>query len=321
MISVKLHTGSDGVENDIPVSAVRGILERDEDLLWVDVTDPTDDDMDQIGQIFQLHALALEDTNRQQTRPKIDQYDEFLLIVFYGLVDEDGDPVPREIDLFVSPRYVVTIHDGPLAAMATTAERWVDDVARNGEPHAELLLYTILDTIVEDYLPVIGDLGERVDAIEASVLDHSTHGDQRKLLQIKRDLGRIRRIVGPARDILRPLAQRDTSLFSEASLPYFRALYDDVQRVSDAIDMQQEQLENALDVYLSMSSYRLNEVVKRLTAWSIILMTVTLIAGIYGMNFVFMPELDWFLGYPFALALMLLVTGVLAVVFRKIDWW
>ena len=130
----------------------------------------------------------------------------------------------------------------------------------------------------------------------------------------------IRRVAGPERDIMNVLVRRDPPLFGRKEIVYFQDVYDHLLRITDTVDIYRDMLSSVLDANLSMISYTLNVVVKRLTASSIILMSITLVAGIYGMNFVYMPELDWKLGYPFALGLMALIGAVEIAVFKRIEW-
>jgi len=321
MISVQLYSGADGVTSDVDLADVASILRRDDALLWLDVVALSADDFHFLTETFGFHPLAIDDTKRQHKRPKLDLYDDYIFLVFYGADQAHGHFAPCEVDLFASKQYVVTIHDGTLSAIAEATERWRRNAANADESTMGFLLYTILDTIVDDYFPIIDRLGERVDTIEDNVLDRATQAGQRGLLRLQKDLAKIRRLIEPERDALQQLVAPESAIYSDDTAPYFEALQDHLLRLGDAIHLQQDQLNNALDVSLSMTSNHLNEVVKRLTAWSIILMGVTLVASIYGMNFVFMPELDWYLGYPFALGMMLLITGVLAILFRRIDWW
>jgi magnesium transporter len=159
-----------------------------------------------------------------------------------------------------------------------------------------------------------------VEALEEGIFAHPSPGAQAEIFALKKDLLAIRRVLGPERDVMNLLVRRDAPLFGSAQVVYFQDVYDHILRVTDAIDTYRDLLSSALDVNLSMTSFHLNEVVKRLTSSSIILMSVTLIAGIYGMNFESMPELDWVYGYPFALGLMIATAISLYVVFRRIDW-
>ena len=320
MISVKVCTDAHGLRHDLPLEEISDVLARGDGLLWVDAADPTDDDLRLLGDEFGFHPLALEDALRRHERPKLDHYDGFLFIVFYGLGTEDGRPCPCEVDLFVGERFLVTVHDGRLAAIPETAERWHENLAARGHRGVGLLVHSLLDAVVDGYFPVVDDLAERIEELEDAVFDRADAGAQAEIFALKKDLLAVRRVLGPERDVMNVLVRRDEPVFGPEHVAYFQDVYDHILRVTDAVDTARDLLSSALDAHVSMTTFRLNEVVKRLTASSIILMTVTLVAGVYGMNFEHMPELDWAYGYPFALGLMLVLAAGLVALFRRIDW-
>ena len=320
MIRVNVHTDANGLRNDLPLDSISEVVKGGDHLLWIDVVDPTEDELRLLGEEFQFHPLALEDALRRHQRPKLDHYEGFLFLVFYGLEAEAGRPRTREVDLFVGKNYLVTVHDGSLAALAETAERWCRNVETLGNRGIGLLVYSLLDALVDGYFPCLDELGDRVEELETAIFERARADQQAEIFALKKDLLAIRRVLGPERDVMNVLVRRDAPVFEEGVAVYFQDVYDHILRVTDAIDTYRDLLSSALDAHLSVTSFHLNEVVRRLTASSIILMTVTLIAGIYGMNFANMPELDWTYGYPFALGLMIVTAGALGLLFKRIDW-
>lgn len=289
-------------------------------LVWVDVTDPTPQEFEVLGREFGYHPLAIEDALRRHERPKIDQYATYIFLIFYTLELRSGRPVTQEISFFVGQHYVLTVHNGRLAVLEQTAARWA---ANNDRPEANqvgFLVYAILDAIVDDYFPVVDGIADRIDDLEDQIFSGDGASTQEEIFQLKKDLLGVRRVIAPERDVLNVLVRRDSPVFDESVTVYFQDIYDHLLRVTDSVDTYRDILSSALDANLSMVSYHLNDLVKRLTSFSIILMSVTLVAGIYGMNFVHMPELDWKYGYAYSLGLMLLIAGVLTAVFKKIDW-
>lgn len=320
MISVKLHSDADGLHDAGTLDDVSRHLGGRAGLLWIDVTDPRPEEMERIGREFGLHPLALEDAIRQHQRPKIDLYDGFMYIVFYALDLEDGRPRRRELSIFVGKRWVVSAHDGNLEVVAETARRWAEHSFDNGSPDSGLLVYALLDSVVDGYFPVVDAIAERTEDLEAAVFAGGDAAIQADIFALKKDLLAVRRVVGPERDVMNVLIRRDAPLFSQKEVTYFQDVYDHLLRITDAIDLYRDLLSSALDASLSMSSFRLNDTVKRMTSGSIILMSMTLVAGVYGMNFAYMPELDWRFGYPMALGLMAAVGGGIAWCFHRIDW-
>jgi magnesium transporter len=169
-------------------------------------------------------------------------------------------------------------------------------------------------------LPIADRISDRIDVIEDAVFGRFDANAQQEIFRIKRNLLQMRKVLTPERDVLNVLMRRDTPIFSDETVRYFQDIYDHLLRVLDSIDTYRDLLSSALDSYLSVQSNRMNKVMKTLTASSIILMTVTLVASIYGMNFIHMPELQWRLGYPLALGLMVAIAASLGALFRKIDW-
>ena len=321
MITVNVHTDERGHQDGLTLDHISDVLGEDGTLLWVDVVDPPADEFRLIGEEFAFHHLALEDAAKQHQRPKIEFYDDFVFIVFYGLeLDDAGRPRTREIALFVGPNYLVTVHGGILAVVTDTAQRWREHESWHDTRSVGMLVYSVLDAIVDDYFPVVDAVSDQIEDIEAAIFERFDRGVQRDIFALRKDLVGVRRVLAHERDVMTVLLRRDSPVFGEGITVYFQDVFDHILRVTDAVDSSRELLASALDAFLSMSSNRLNEIVKRLTSSSIILMTVTLIAGIYGMNFEHMPELGWQYGYAWAIGLMAALAGGLYLMFKRIDW-
>jgi magnesium transporter len=320
MITVCIDRNGKNVRETVSPEEISDLVADPAALLWVDVVNPSVEEFDLVAREFGFHPLAVEDAMRRHQRPKIDEYDGYLFMIFYALDLCDGHPCGQEIAFFIGKNYVMTVHDSDLPALSATRERWQANVANDGQRSVGFLVYVILDAIVDDYFPVIDAVAERIDALEDEIFSGNEAATQEEIFRLKRNLLDVRRIVAPERDVMNRLVRRDAPVFDPSVIVYFQDVYDHILRVTDAVDTYRDVLSSALDANLSMTSYRLNEVVKRLTSSSIILMSVTLIAGIYGMNFVYMPELSWRWGYPAALGGMALLAAVLLLIFKRIDW-
>ncbi len=318
MIRVKAHATTDGSESNgvelgdlrdaAAIGEISDLLADATRLLWIDVNDPSPEEMVRVGEEFGLHPLAIEDAIRRHERPKLELFEGYIFIVFYALEMIGERPTTREVNLFAGKNYLITVHEGDLAVISETADRWTDHVHEHGKPTVGLLVYAVLDAVVDGYFPVIDELAERIEDLEDDIF------------RLKKDLLAVRRVVAPERDVMNVLVRRDAPLFSKREATYFQDVYDHLLRITDTVDTYREILTGALDANLSMTSYRLNATVKRMTSSSIILMSMGLVAGIYGMNFVNIPELDWGLGYVWALGLMAAIGGGLFMFFRRIDW-
>jgi magnesium transporter len=321
MITVNVHRNGAGVEETVPITQISDVLKEPNQILWVDVEHPTADDLRTLEEEFGFHPLAIEDATQKHERPKILLYQRFVFIVFYALeMSAGGELEHQELALFIGQNYVVTVHDAPVPVLNQVQSRWRQNAPVGGKPGTGLLVYSILDAIVDDYFPVVDALAERIEEIEEIVLNTTRSSPIHELFRLKRDMVQVRRVVAPERDVLNVLVRRDTPMFDEGTILYFQDVYDHILRVTDAIDTYRDLLSGALDAYLSVTSNRLNQVMKTLTASSIILMTITLVASIYGMNFDNMPELHWRLGYLWAIGLMVGLAGILIAFFRRIDY-
>lgn len=320
MINVSVHADGHRFEHDLPLDRVSELVGQQDQLLWLDVVDPTPADISHLGQEFGFHPLALEDATKPHQRPKIETYPGYLFIVFYVLEMREGTPCPVEMSLFVGSNYLVTVHRGTLPVIAETAELWSQNEHELGHRGIALLVYSLLDAIVDGYFPVIDGISERIEDLEEAIFTRFRIESQEAIFRLKKDLLAARRVLAPERDVMNVLVRRDSPIFGEETIVYFQDVYDHILRVTDAVDTYRDLLSSALDSYLSIASNRLNQIMKTLTAWSIILMSVTLVASIYGMNFDRMPELHWRFGYPYAIGLMLLIGIALYAFFRRKDW-
>jgi magnesium transporter len=295
-------------------------------LVWLDLQQPDSNDLALLSEKIGLHQLAREDLEKRHQRPKLDTYPDQHVLVAYDVIEGeqgDGEFGMAELHFIAGKDYVVSVHWEPSPSLEEVQKRWRQKVPAVGGTAGELL-HTILDTIADGYFPLLDRLSDRIDQLQDEIMggggSPTDRSVLREVLHTKRRLLDLRRVVAPLRDVVNGLLRRDTPVVDEAKLPYYQDLYDHLVRVLDQIDIAREMLAATLDANLSVTSNNLNVVVKRLTAFTVILMIPTLIAGIYGMNFRHMPELFWPWGYGFALALMAVSMILAYVYFRRHDW-
>ncbi len=319
--TIIFHPGAAPERDPSPEQFAAARASRDQ-LLWIDLVDPSAADVDDIAREFAFHPLAREDAHHGKQRPKVDQYGEDLFIVFYALTIEELQVAQEEIHLYVGPNVVITMSDRPVAAIRDVYRRWSAIGPNHEVDHrtAGMLLYALLDALVDDYFPVVDHLSEQLDAAQERIFEEQDTVNQREIYQVIRTLLAVRRVLGPERDVLNALVRRDIPIIEAATIIYFQDVYDHILRIADTIDTYRDLVGGAIDVQLAATSNRLNEVMKRMTALSIILMSVTLVASIYGMNFHHMPELRWHLGYFLALGTMVAIGTALFFVFRRIRY-
>ncbi|HEY0385814.1 MAG TPA: magnesium/cobalt transporter CorA, partial [Pyrinomonadaceae bacterium] len=225
----------------------------------------------------------------------------------------------RELNIFLGANYLVTVHSRPIRALETAARLWPEwkDRAEHG---SGLLAYLLMDAIVDDYLPLLDTMSERMDELEDLIFGEFDPQSIEEIFRIKKQLLYLRRSITPLRDVFNTLLRREQPIFARETHVYFQDVFDHIIRVADTIDTLRDMLGSTMDAYLSIQGNRMNMVMKRLTSIATILMSVTLVAGIYGMNFDMMPELHTRYGYVLALLFMWMLGLVLYLYFRKIKW-
>ena len=285
---------------------------------WLDIADPQREVLTTLG----LHPLVIEDIMYGGQRTKVEHYDGYLFFVFYAFAIDSDTKLRMQmtpIYVCVSANAIITIHHGSIELIDISWHRW--QVARHTKTlNQGILLHGVLDTVVDSYFPLIDEIGDGVEELEARVLSGASPAQLRHVLQVKRTLLEFRRHVAPTREALNALLRGDLLALDSATTMQMQDVYDHVLRIIDGIDLHRDLLAAVLDVHLSVQSNRLNQVMKVLTIASIILMANALIAGIYGMNFEGMPELHWRWGYPVAIVGMVLLSGLLFWFFRRRGW-
>jgi magnesium transporter len=315
------HDGTLEEEAAFDASAFQQCRDAGDRRIWIDVVDPTDDELSLLQQTLDLHELSVEDSRRWGQRSKVEFYPNYVFVVIHGIhLDRADELIDSELHLFAGEDvYLLTIRREPLFDLGEMVERAKHD-KRLAAQGIGFHLYLLLDEIVDGYLDVVEKLEDLADDVEEQVFeDETAEGLQERIFRLKRKTVRFRRAVGPLREVLDLLHERNDVVTQELA-PYYRDVLDHVIRTLELIDNIRELLTTALEARLAQASNRLNIVMKKLTAWAGIILVPTLIAGIYGMNFRDMPELSWQAGYPLALGLMAVSAGLLYMVFRKKDW-
>jgi len=289
---------------------------------WLDLDGETPELRDALISTLHLHPLAVEDVFQERMNPKVEDYGDYLYVVIHGIALEHDSPDDLrtvEIDLILSSRWVVSHHPSGLSAI----DEVLDECRRNPrlfDKGPGFIAHAIMDHAVDCYFPVIDAFDQEIDLVETAVVEHPQPEVLQRIFKLKRSLQRLRRVAMHQREVLLRLSRGEFELIPEKALPFFRDIHDHFVRVSDLAEGYREGLSGALDAYLSVVSNRMNEVMKALTLVATIMLPLTFIAGVYGMNFKHMPELQWRYGYPFALGLMLLVALGMVAWFRSKRW-
>lgn len=303
-------------------AAARSADDQSAPLVWIDVACPGPPEEEFLRERLRFHPLAVEDCVRGRQRPKLDRYPGYFFLVMYSAsVNAERERMAlHEVHMFLGRRYIVTVHDHKVEEFGEVLARWRSSPASFRT--VGVLAHAILDLIVDHYFPVADHFADRVEELEASAFENpgDTQAGLEKLLSVRRELTIFRKILGPERDVMSTLLRRDLPFLSADLLLYFQDVHDHLMRVVEELDTLRDLLSGAMEAQLSAASNQLNVTMRVMAAWSIILMAITLVAGIYGMNFHLMPELVWRWGYAWALGLMVGIGAILFAYFRRRDW-
>lgn len=302
---------------------MRRALEDPSSVLWVDFETTDRREGELLASLFRFHPLAIDDCYNAHVDPaKIDDYGTYLFLVIQGVryFAQGARLETTELDLFLGPNYVVSFHQFPFPGVAALAQR-VEQSAITLERGADFLAHTLIDVLVDEFLPVVQALDDTVETLEEQVLAQPQPAVLQSIMLVRRNAQRLRRAALPQRDVVNRLARGEfPSLVRDDMRIYFRDIYDHIIRVEQMVEDLRDLAEGALNTYLSAVNNRLNEVMKALSLAAVVFLPMSLLAGIWGMNFEHMPELGWSWAYFAALGTIGL-TGVASwAVFRLRGW-
>jgi magnesium transporter len=304
---------------DIPVEDSGEWAARPDHFVWIGIEAPSEPDLRQLQAQFGLHELALEDALNAHQRPKLETYGETTFLVLRTAFLVDGHIALGETEIFVGRGYVISVRHGASASYARVRQR--AEAAPKQLAHGEdYVLYALVDFIVDNYLVVVEKLAAEVQALEEHVLEPLDEARVARIYELRRELQKLRLVAAPAVEVCRRLEHVDLPGIDAKFRPYFRDVVDHVNRTLEQIDALREMLGFAFEAGLLMESSRQSVVGRRFAGWAAILAVPTAIAGIYGMNFEYMPELKWHYGYFLTLGVVAAVCGYLFVRFRRAGW-
>ncbi|HEY7717026.1 MAG TPA: magnesium/cobalt transporter CorA [Candidatus Binatia bacterium] len=305
---------------DISVDEISSYIARPDCFVWVALKEPEPAELQAMQREFGLHALAVEDAQHGHQRPKIDEYDDSLFVVLHLIELDNGDLNVGEVAIFAGPKYVLSVR--------SRAARGFTDVRARCEHEPEFLrhgagyvLYALMDAVVDRYFPVLDSIESAIEDIEERIFaDQPVREHIEALYSAKRKLMILKHATEPLLEATAKLFGGRVPPLCVALQDYFRDVYDHLLRLNQAIDSLRDMVTTGISVTISLISIQENAVTKRLASYGALVTVPTLIAGVYGMNFQNMPELNWFLGYPLALLLMAAVDIYLFYRFRKARW-
>ena len=307
---------------DVEISEIGAVVKNPDSYIWIGLHEPGEDLLREVQQQLGLHDLAIEDAHRAHQRPKMEIYGESLFIVLRTahLNASQGTIDLGETHFFVGSNYLVSIRHGFALSYAQVRER-AESTPQLLSKGLGFVLYAVMDFVVDQYFPVMEELEDKLEAIEEKIFGESTNRETTgEMYELKRTLLEMKRAVSPLTEICNRLMRLDLPLIREDIRPYYRDVSDHVSRINERVDTMRELLSTVLDANLSLISVSQSEAMKKLAAWAAIIAVPTMVAGIYGMNFQFMPELHWRFGYPMILGLTIAICGYLFFRFKRAEW-
>lgn len=305
---------------DFPVTEISEYLARGDCFVWVALRDASDGELAEMQREFALHELAVEDARHGHQRPKVEEYGDTLFAVIQMPEIRDGDLVVGELDVFVGPRFVLSVRNRSSHDLLGVRQRCESEPALLSHGSG-FVFYALMDAVVDRYFPVIEALESELETIEERIFDRgNARSNIERLYDLKRKTTAMRHAVSPLLEAVGKLHSGRVPHVCRDTTHYFRDVYDHLSRINGSLDTMRETITTAIQVNLSMATIEESEITKRLAAWAGIFAVATAFAGIWGMNFDTMPELHWRYGYPAALGVITLICALLYRRFRRAGW-
>lgn len=330
MLKVYIRLKDGSYSTDDSPQSLSAALRDPAATFWVDMSTPNDEELALLDDVFGFHPLAIEDVIQYSQRPKIESYNHlgdacrqgYFFMVIHGpdLATFKEHLRTKELDLFVSERYLVTVHEESMKTLIDLQARADVDPRLVLEPGVDMLLHTILDHMVDYYMPIFDYLQDNIDELEDQALTNPHMNLLHAIAMRKRDLLNLRRIIGPQRDVLAQLTRGEVPFIRESTRIYLRDVLDHLNRTVESIELFRDLVAGARDIYLSSVSNNLNQIMKTLTIFTVVALPMTIITSFFGMNFEKMPLIQSAGGFWAACGIMLGMMGFLLYLFRRHKW-
>jgi magnesium transporter len=308
------------------VSEIRALLEA-WPVVWINVDGLGDERvLKELGEVFDLHRLALEDVINLGQRPKVEPYDNHLFVVA-KMPSPNGEEEAEQLSMFLGKGFLLTVQERPGDWFDGVRERIRGGKGVARRAGSDYLAYALLDAVVDSYFPFVEGIGDEIEEVEEKVLSSPDANTVEKIHSIKRRLSNLRRVIGPHREAINALLRDSSEFVVPETSVHLRDCYDHLVRLTEHVEIYREQCSDLMNTYLSMVNNRMNEIMQVLTIMASIFIPLTFLAGVYGMNFdpkaspLNMPELGWRWGYPAIWAVMIAIAGGMILYFRRKRWW
>ncbi len=316
-------TGDEPTRVPCTVEQLPALLADPGVLVWVDLDSQGAESQRILEEIFHFHPLLVEDAFADASTPKLEDFGDYLYLIVHGVSDDDpeddGEVHTADLDLFIGERFLITHYRLHFKAVDRTRAMVADDPSLLARGPA-IVAHRIVDQLVDEFLPLMEKLDQEIDAIEEAILGTSTPTLLERIFRMKHSLNRIRRVGMHQKSLLLALAESRSKIIPGEVRPFFRDVYDHMQRVTDLNEAYRDLTGGSLDAYLSMQSHRLNEIMRVLTVFSTVMLPLTFITGLYGMNFDHIPYLHFEYGFELAIAIMVSIAVGMVLFFRRRGW-
>ncbi|MEP7372496.1 MAG: magnesium/cobalt transporter CorA [Chitinophagaceae bacterium] len=306
---------------NVELPEVHNVLKEADQFVWIGLHEPSEEVLKQVQQEFELHDLAVEDARNAHQRPKVELYGDSVFVVLRtAQMNKEHHIEFGETHFFVGNNFIVTIRHGSSVSYANVRSRCesTPHLLSKGQGFA---LYAVMDFIVDQYFPVIHELEQDLQVVEDKVFKEKPSRETTEhIYQLKRELLEVKRATSPLVDICNRLTRFEIKCISEETRPYFRDVYDHAIRINEVVDNTRELLNTALEANFSLISISQSDVSKKFAGWAAIIAVPTMVAGFYGMNFKFMPELGWHYAYPVVVSFTVIACFLLYYFFRRSGW-
>ncbi len=298
-------------------------LKQDNKVTWLNIEGlPSVADLEKLGEIFNLHRLTMEDILNTGHQPKLDYFNDYNFTVLKHFIRDDstGESSSDQVSLILFKRMVITISEKKLNIFSAVKKQLSNVEGRMRKMGADYLYYSLLDSIVDSYALLLENQAERLENLEDAVMDNSRQALSAEIHNEKRKVILLRRLIWPLRDIVNKLKSRDVPFIEDTTIIYFRDLYDHTIQVTEVLETFRYTLTSILEMHISNDSNRMNEAMRVLTIISTLFIPLGFLAGLYGMNFKYMPELEYRWGYPVLLGAMGIIVITFFIYFKKRKW-
>jgi magnesium transporter len=299
-----------------------GFLQNDY-IKWIRVTGLHDSEMiSRIGEICQINQLDLEDLSNMTQRPRMEERDKYIFQVFKALLlnSEDKEVTIEQVSLILGENYVISFHETEPKLFDPLRSRILHSKGRIRKMKSDYLAFAIADVMIDQYFAILEDIGNTIQIIESELIINPNIASQEAIYRMKRRLVYVGSTIWPVRELINAVERSDHDLINDETRIYFRNIYDHTVQIIETLDNLRDLTSSMMDLYLSSVSLKLNEIMKVLTIFSALFIPLTFLAGVYGMNFKFLPELEWQWGYPLFWIICIIATILMLFYFKRKRW-